>query len=49
MTGKSVQITYLAAENKIRISTFYPDTQYDTNKPYNFTVDSNYSVSHEAW
>ena len=49
LTGKSVQITYLAAENKIRISTFYPDTQYDTNKPYNFTVDSNYSVSHEAW
>ena len=49
LTGKSVQITYLAAENKIRISTFYPDTQYDTNKPYNFTVDANNSVSHEAW
>ena len=48
-TGKSVQITYLAAENKIRISTFYPDTQYDTNKPYNFTVDANNNVSHEAW
>ena len=49
LTGKSVQITYLAAENKIRISTFYPDTEYDTNKPYNFTVDANNSVSHEAW
>ena len=48
-TGKSVHITYLAAENKIRISTFYPDTEYDTNKPYNFTVDANNNVSHEAW
>ena len=48
-TGKSVQIHFLGSENKIRVSTFYPDTQYDTNKPYNFTVDSNNSVSHEAW
>lgn len=48
-TGKSVQIHYLISENKIRVSTFYPDTQYDTNKPYNFTVDSNNSVNHEAW
>ena len=48
-TGKSVQIHYLPAEQKIRISTFYPDNQYDTNKPYNFTVDANNSVSHEAW
>ena len=49
LTGKSVQIHYLPAEQKIRISTFYPDTQYDTNKPYNFTVDANNTVSHEAW
>ncbi len=48
-TGKSVTITYLAAENKIRISTFYPDNEYDTNKPYNFTVDANNNVAHEAW
>ena len=48
-TGKSVQIHYLPSEQKIRISTFYPDNQYDTNKPYNFTVDANNSVSHEAW
>ena len=48
-TGKSVQINYLAAENKIRVSTFYPDTQYDTNKPYNFTVDTDHNISHEAW
>ena len=49
MTGKSVQIHFLVSENKIRVSTFYPDTQYDTDKPYNFTVDSNNSVNHEAW
>ena len=48
-TGKSVTITYLAAEDMIRVSTFYPDNEYDTNKPYNFTVDSSFSVNHEAW
>ena len=48
-TGKSVQIHYLPADQKIRISTFYPDNQYDTNKPYNFTVNSSNSVAHEAW
>jgi hypothetical protein len=48
-TGKSVQIHYLPSEQKIRISTFYPDNQYDTNKPYNFTVDTGNTVNHEAW
>ena len=48
-TGKSVTITYLAADNKIRISTFYPDTEYDTDKPYIFTVDTGNNVDHESW
>ena len=48
-TGKSVTIYYLPAENKIRISTYYPDTQYDTNKPYVFTVDTGHNVVHEQW
>ena len=48
-TGKAIQIYYLPAEQKIRISTYYPDTQYDTNKPYIFTVDSSNTVNHEAW
>ena len=48
-TGKPVTITYLAAENRIRISTFYPDNEYDTNKPYNFTIDASNQVNHEAW
>ena len=48
-TGKSVQIHYLPSEQRIRIITFYPDNEYDTNKPYNFTVTSSNSVTHEAW
>ena len=48
-TGKSVQIHYLPSEQKIRVITFYPDNEYDTNKPYNFTVSSSNSVTHEAW
>ena len=48
-TGKTVTITYLAADNKIRISTFYPDTEYDTDKPYIFAVDADNNVDHESW
>jgi len=48
-TGKSVTIYYLPAENRIRISTYYPDTQYDVNKPYVFTVDAGHNVVHEQW
>ena len=48
-TGKSVQIDFLPTDSKIRVSTYYPDTQYDTDKAYVFTVDSGNSVVHEAW
>ncbi len=48
-TGKPVTIYFLPAENKLRISTFYPDTQYDVNKPYVFTVDAGHNVVHEQW
>ena len=48
-TGKPITIYYLASENKLRISTFYPDTQYDVNKPYVFTVDSGHNIVHEQW
>ena len=48
-TGKAVYIQYLPTEHKIRVITFYPDTEYDTNKPYNFTVDEDHTVNHEAW
>ncbi len=49
LTGKSVQIHYLASEYKIRVGTYYPDTQYDTDKPYTFTVNGSNSVSQIAW
>ena len=48
-TGKPVNIYYLASEKKIRVSTYYPDTQYDVNKPYVFTVDSGHNVVHDQW
>ena len=49
LTGKSVQVHYLASEYKIRVGTYYPDTQYDTDKPYTFTVNGSHSVSQIAW
>ncbi len=48
-TSKSVHIDYLPADSKLRISTYYPDTMYDTDKPYVFTVDTGNSVNHENW
>ncbi|MCY4413260.1 MAG: hypothetical protein OXC27_22610 [Caldilineaceae bacterium] len=49
LTAKSVQIHYLASDSKIRVSTYYPDTQYDTDKPYTFTVNGSNAVSIIAW
>ena len=49
LTSKPVQIDYQPAEGKIRVSTYYPDTQYDTNKPYVFSVDSGNAVAHMSW
>ena len=49
MTSKSVNIYYLPADRVIRVSTYYPDTQYDTDKPYIFTVNGSNTVSHSAW
>ena len=41
MTGKSVVIDYVEEGDKtlLRVSTYYPDNEYDTNKPYVFTLD----------
>ena len=49
LTGKQVDINYLPSEKKLRISTYYPDNQYDVNKPYVFTVDTGNAIKHEAW
>ena len=48
-TGKPVTIYYLPTEQKVRISTYYPDNQYDTNKPYVLTIDSGHNVIHDQW
>ncbi len=48
-TGKPVNIHYLPSEKKLRISTYYPDNQYDVNKAYVFTVDTGNAIKHEAW
>jgi len=48
-TSKSVNIDYLPSDAKIRVSTYYPDTMYDTDKPYTFTVDNSNSITQEAW
>ena len=51
LTGKSVNIYYLADQMKIQVNTFYPAShdQYNPHKAYNFTVDSSYTVNHLAW
>ena len=49
LTGKSVSIHYLTSVYKIRVSTYYPDTEYDTDKPYTFTVNGSNTVSQIAW
>ena len=49
LTGKHVNVDYLPNEQKIKVSTFYPDNEYDTNKPYIFNFGSDHVVNVEAW
>lgn len=50
LTGKPVDIDYLPAKQKLRVSTFYADRPpYDINKPYVYTVDPNHTIIHEQW
>ncbi len=51
MTGKSVTIDYVTEGEKtlLRVSTYYPDNEYDTNKPYVFTLDPGHNVNHIQW
>ncbi|MDE0142922.1 MAG: hypothetical protein OXI80_15470 [Caldilineaceae bacterium] len=49
LTGKSVQIDYLPNEKVIRVSTYYADTPYSIDKPYIFTLNESYQVTHLAW
>ncbi len=51
MTGKSVVIDYIVEGEKtlLRVSTYYPDNEYDTNKPYVFTLDPGHNVRYISW
>ena len=50
MTGKSVVINWETDNGgKLRLSTYYPDNEYDTDKPYVFTVSENNIVTHVSW
>lgn len=51
MTGKPVVIDYVVEGDQtlLRVSTFYPDNEYDTNKPYIFTLDPGHTVSYISW
>ena len=51
LTGKSVTIDYIieGEETLLRVSTFYPDNEYDTDKPYVFTLDPGHEVNHIQW
>ena len=49
LSGKAVHVDYLPSENAIRVSTYYADTPYSEDKPYIFTLDEAYQVTHQAW
>ena len=51
MTGKSVTIDYVMENDQtlLRVQTYYPDNEYDTNKPYVFTLDPGHNVNHIQW
>lgn len=49
LSGKAVHVDYLPGENAIRVSTYYADTPYSEDKPYIFTLDEGYEVTHQAW
>ena len=51
MTGKSVTIDYITENEQtlLRVSTYYPDNEYDTDKPYVFTLDPGHTVNHIQW
>ena len=51
LTGKAVVIDYVVEGEKtlLRVSTYYPDNEYDTNKPYIFTLDPGHTVRYISW
>ncbi len=48
-TNKEVTVHYLTNSKQLRVSTYYADNEYDTDKPYVFTIDIDGRVTHLAW
>ena len=49
-TGKSVTVEYKTdGWNRLQVNTYYPDTEYDTDKPYVFSVSNDNAVTHISW
>ena len=49
LTGKQVNVDYIPKDKKIRVFTYYPDNEYDTNKQYIFNFGADYNINVEAW
>ena len=51
LTSKAVVIDYVVEGDKtlLRVSTYYPDNEYDTNKPHIFTLDPGHTVRYINW
>ena len=49
LTGKPANIDYLPSAQRIRVATFYADTDYDINKPYIFHFGPEHDITHDAW
>ena len=47
--NKEITVHYLTNSNQLRVSTYYADNEYDTDKPYVFTIDIDGKVTHLAW
>ena len=50
MTGKAATVEWAAeGVSQLKVSTYYPDPEYYTDKPCVFTIGSTDEVSHISW
>ena len=48
-TGKEVLVHFVTKGAHLRVTTYYADSEYDTDKPYVFTISQDGKVTHLAW
>lgn len=48
-TGKEVLVHFVADRGYLRVATYYADSEYDTDKPYVFSISRDGTVTHLAW